>query len=169
MKITWVLSDQERERRYGKLKTDKKTIKSESKQLLQTVTRPSVLVFSFSTEEKKILENLYTKFQVPWLINLLKFNRDAGFNFIEYVFGYSELKFQSWAAFNQSMVLNFTRFILPRFEELSDLSSYDAGQLMNSPASSIAQFFRSCHMFHMGCRMKGKAESCTVASQVRCL
>ena len=74
MRITWVLADQERKRRYGKLKADKKAVTSESKKLQQSVTRPSVIVFSFSSEEKIILENLCRKFHVPWLQNLFRFS-----------------------------------------------------------------------------------------------
>ena len=164
MKITWVLSDQERKRRYGKLKTDKKEVTSESKKLLQSVTRPSVLVFSFFSEEKNILKDLCTKFHVPWLQNLFRFNRDAGCNLIEFVFLHSEPKSGTWVAFNQSMSMNFMKLIFPRFEELSDLSSTDIGQLMNSPSSGIAQLFRSCHMFNMGGRIQGKY--CPVPSHV---
>eukprot|EP00092_Neocalanus_flemingeri_P023610 GFUD01025604.1.p1 GENE.GFUD01025604.1~~GFUD01025604.1.p1 ORF type:complete len:567 (+),score=140.62 GFUD01025604.1:112-1812(+) len=165
MKITWVLSDQERERRFNKLKKiDKKVNKSDAKQICQSVTRPSVIHLSFSLEEKNILNDLRSKFQVPWLQNLFKFDRNAGVNLVEYVFRYSDPKVGTWDAFKQSMGLNFIRFILPRFQELSDLSSHDVGQLMNSPGSGIAQLFRSCHMFHMGSKMKGKEETCTVAS-----
>ena len=167
MKITWVLSDQERKRRYGKMKTEKKEVTFESKKLLQSVTRPSVLVFSFSSEEKNILEDLCTKFHVPWLQNLFRFNRGAGFNLIEFVFLNSEPKSETWVAFNQSMSMNFMKLIFPRFEELSDLSSSDIGQLMNSPSSGIAQLFRSCHMFNMGPKVQGRY--CRLASQVRCL
>ena len=172
MKITWVLSDQERKRRYGKLKNDEKKDKSQIKLFHKPVGRPSVLVFKFSTEEKKTLEDIHNKFQVPWLQNLLMLDRDAGINLIWYKFQLSDQqsrksKQKTWAAFKQSMSVNFARLILPRFEELSGLSSSDVGQLVNSPAAGIAQFFRSCHMFNMGAEIKGKVESCPIVSQVR--
>jgi len=160
MKTTWVLSDQERERRFNKLKNCKKSSAPLS------LSRPSVLYLAFSVEENRILENLNQNFQVPWLKNFLMFDRRAGFNLIEYVFGYAGMNLETWMAFKQSMKLNFIRFILPRFSELADLSSNDIGQLMNSPTADIAQYFRSCHMFHMGDKMSGKAESCTVAASV---
>ena len=129
-------------------------------------------MFSFTTEEKKNLESVCMKFQVPWLENFLMFDRVAGFNLIKYKLLFSEPQsqmsvYQIWVAFKQSMSLTFMRLILPRFEELSDLSSSDVGQLMNSSASGIAQFFRSCRMFNMGARIQGKEESCPFASQVR--
>jgi hypothetical protein len=173
MKTTWVLSDQERKRRYGKLNTNGKAIKYGSKQFVQSAPRPSVIVFSFSTEEKKSLENVCTKFQVSWLQDLLMFDRVAGFNLIKFklLFSEAQLKmslYQIWIAFKQSMTLSFMRSILPRFDELSDLSSSDVGQLMNSSASGIAQFFRSCYILNMGERIQGKAESCPIASEVKC-
>ena len=151
MKITWVLSDEERDRRFNKLKKSRKNIiKPVSIQTNESVARPSVLYLSFSIEEEKILEDLELKFQVPWLRNLLIFDKNAGENFIKYAFRREELKLKYWETFKQSMSINFIRYILPRFTELADLSSHDIGQIMNSQASGIAQFFRSCHMFRTG-------------------
>ena len=162
MKGTWGLSDQERERRFHKLKKGKKSAPL-------SLSRPSVLYLSFSVEENRILENLQSNFLVPWLKNLLMFDRDAGINLIEYAFGFAGPKMDTWMAFKKSMKLNFIRFILPRFSELVDLSSHDIGQLMISPTSGIAQFFRSCYVIHMGDNMCGKAECCTVAASVSSL
>ena len=144
-------------------------IKNCKKSSTLSLSRPSVLYLSFSVEENRILENLRSNFQVPWLQNFLMFDRDAGINLIEYVFGSAGPKIETWMAFTQSMKLNFIQFILPRFSELADLSSHDIGQLMNSPTSGIAQFFRSCHIFHMGDKMSGKAEQWTVAASVSSL
>ena len=169
MKITWVLSDEERDRRFNKLKKSRKNIiNSVSIQTKPSVARPSVLYLSFSIEEEKILEDLELKFQVPWLKHLLIFDKNAGENFINYVFRREELKLEYWETFKQSMSLNFIRYILPRFPELADLSSHDIGQIMNSQASGIAQFFRSCHMFRTGSILDRKAEHCPVVSTVSC-
>ena len=167
MKITWVLSDEERERRFNKLKkTSKNNTNTESKHPYQSVGRPSVLYLSFSMEEENILEDVKSKFQVPWVQNLLIFDRNAGIKIVEYAFGQADLQFGCWETFKQSMSLNFIRYILPRFPELADLSSHDIGQIMKSPNSGIAQFFRSCHMLHMGSKLEGKA-ACPVVSHVR--
>ena len=159
MKITWVLSDEERDRRFNKLKKSRKNIiNSVSIQTKPSVARPSVLYLAFSTEEQKFIEDLTLKFQVPWLENLLIF-----VDLIKYAFGREELKFEHWGTFKTSMRLNFIRYILPRFPELEDLSSHDISQIMNSQAAGIAQFFRSCHMFRTGSILERTSEHCPVS------
>ena len=105
------------------------------------------------------MESLHVKFKVPWLQNFLMFNKEAGVNFIEHVFGCDNLKLESWENFKESMGNSFIRCILPRFPELTELSSHDVGQIMNSFASGIAKFFRGSQVYKM-------AESGHVASHV---
>lgn len=139
--INWVLSEQERSRRFNKLK---KVTNMETKQEI-----PSFICLAFSLEEEKTMQDLRLKFKVPWLQNFLKFDREAGFNFVEHAFGCSSLKLKSWETFKWEMSNSFIYQILPRFPEMTDLSSHDIGQIMNSPASGIAKLFRNSHAYHM--------------------
>lgn len=167
MRITWVLSDEERNRRFNKLKNPKyKVMKSNSKKQGQLLERPYVLHLPFSVEEQNIITDLKSKFHVPWLKNFLVLDRMAGINFIEYAFGLTDLKFTHWETFQHAMRLNFMNYVLPRFPELVDLSSHDIGQIMNSPAGGIAHSFRCCNMFNVGSPLEGKAEHCPIASYV---
>jgi hypothetical protein len=69
------------------------------------------------------------------------------------------------------MGYSFGKYILPRFSEISELSSHDIGQIMNSNSSGIAQFFRSCQIFWMGSekdeKLANRHPNCFVASHVR--
>ena len=150
MRINWVLSDQERNRRFNKLIK----VKSISIQKI-----PSTIHLSCTLEEEKNMESLHLKFKFPWLQNCLMFNKEAGVNFIEHVFGCDKLRLESWDNFKQSMGNSFIRCILPRFQELTELSSHDVGQIMNSSASGIAKFFRGSQVYKL-------AESGHVASHV---
>ena len=122
-----------------------------------------------------ILDNLGSKMQSPspgsWLQSLLMFDREAAVNLIEYTYGLEDLKVKSWETFKRSMGFNFGKYILPRFQEVSQLSPHDIGQIMNSTSSGIAQFFRSCQAFSLGSererKLDKKPETCYTASHVR--
>ena len=106
-----------------------------------------------------------------WLQSLVMFDREAAVNLIEYTYGLDELKVRSWETFKRSMGFNFGKYILPRFQEVSELSPHDIGQIMNSSSAGIAQFFRSCQAFSMGSqkelKMDKKPDTCYTASHVR--
>ena len=149
MKLNLVLSNQERNSRFNKLKkTTKSIIKSET----DFITIPSVLSITFYNEEQMILENLNTKMHSSgsWLQNLLIFDRRSAVNLIEYTYGSAELEKGSWETFQRSLGYNFGKYILPTFEESLELSPHDIGQIMNSSLAGIAQFFLSCQTIWMG-------------------
>ena len=86
MKLKLVLSNQERNSRFNKLKkATKSIIKSET----DFITTPSVLLVTFYNEEQMILENLNKKMHSSgsWLQNLLIFDRRSAVNLIEYTYG----------------------------------------------------------------------------------
>ena len=125
------------------------------------------LFLSFTIEEQKVLKDTHDKFQVPWLQNLFVFNREAATNLIEFTYGIADLKNNTWGNLRDSMHFNFTRYILPKFTELSSLPSSDFGQIMNSPSSGIELFFRGCFVLQMEQDVCGKPFNCPMASQVR--
>ena len=120
MKITWVLSDQERGRRFNKLKKVNGQIGQSFKQ-----TICSVFSISLSIEESKIIEDLYVKFKVPWLEEMLVNDRESGINFIRSVFGDDSLKYETVETYRRYICNNVIRFILPRLTQESDLCSPD--------------------------------------------
>ena len=128
MRITWVLSDHQRRSRYNKLNNANQAVLRFRPQVkYQRVTRP--LYFSFFHEEQLILDNLGSTMQSPspgsLLQSLVIFDREAAVNLIEYTYGLDELKVRSWETFKRSMGFNFGKYILPRFQEVSELSPHD--------------------------------------------
>ena len=88
MRITWVLTDAERKRRFGIVKkSDLEMLKSKSADILLPSTRTSPLYLSFTIEDQKVLDNTHSKFQVPWVQNFLIFNKDSATNLIEFTYG----------------------------------------------------------------------------------
>ena len=155
MKINWVLSDQERCRRFNKLKKVKGQIGQSFKK-----TICSVFSISLSIEEGKIIEDLYVKFKVPWLQDMLVYDRESGINFIRSVFGDDSLKYETLETYKRYICNNVIRFILPRLTQESDLCTSDIGQILNSPASGIVKTFCQAQAGSL-------AESGHVASHVR--
>ena len=70
MRITWVLSEQERERRFSKNK--KKTSKKSVELNTSVIKGPSL---NFSVDERLIMEDIHNKFEVAWLENFIVMNR----------------------------------------------------------------------------------------------
>jgi hypothetical protein len=172
MKLSRILSDQERHSRFNKLKkATTAIIKSEDKPKYDLITSPSVLSLSFSIEEQMILDNIHKKMHSTGslgtgLQNLLIFDRRSAVNLIEYTYGCAELKKGSWETFKRSLGYNFGKYMLPRVEESSELSSHDIGQIMNSSSAGIVQFFRTCQTFCMGSEKVRKHKHRYLASQV---
>ena len=100
------------------------------------------------------------KFKVPWLQDMLVYDRELGINFIRSVFGDDSLKYETLETYKRYICNNVIRFILPRLTQESDLCTSDIGQILNSPASGIVKTF---------CRAQAGslAESGHVASHVR--
>ena len=83
MKPSWVLSDEERNRRFNKFnKVNIKSVNSSDKQMKKPPpSRIPHLYMTFTMEEQKTLEDVHTKFNVcqrTWLKNLLLLDRNAG-------------------------------------------------------------------------------------------
>ena len=124
----------------------------------------------FTHAEQMILDNLGSNMQSPspgsWLQILVMFDREAAVNLIEYTYGLDNLKVRSWETFKRSMRFNFGKYILPRFQEVYELSTHDIGQIMNSSTAGIAQFFRGCQAFLMGpqkeLKMDKKPSTCYI-------
>ena len=146
MKNTWVLSEEEKTRRFNK--TNPSRVQQDI--CSGTSRLPVEIDVVFSSEERQMLKNIHSKFEVPWLQDFLSFNRDAGFNLLEFVYGENKLMAKTWDEFNRSFCQTFVRCILPAFTELDELLPQDLGQIMNSPASGIARFFITSYCINIG-------------------
>ena len=125
MKITWVLSEQERDRRF------KKSTKANI---------PTCLRIPFSSLEEKTVKDLNFHLHVPWLKHYFMLDKYAGVNMMDFVYRADKFRIQSWDTFKKSMSLDFVRHILLMFREIEELSPHDLGQIMHSHISGIAHF-----------------------------
>ena len=134
MKTNWVLSDEERKRRFNKLR--KGNGLSSPKNRICTG-----LFLSLAVEEEMIIRDLQDKFRMPWLENMLVSDRESGINFISSVCGTDSLKPESLQTYKRYISSNVMRFILPRLTTGTDLCCSDIGQILSSPAAGIAGTF----------------------------
>jgi len=168
MKITWVLSDDERKRRFGKAKnSDLDTLKSKPGHIMFSSSTRAPLYLSFTIEEQNVLEDTYSKFQIPWLQNFLVDNVESATNLIKFTYGLDDLRKTTWDNLSNSMHLNFIRNVLPKFSELSTLPSSDFGQIINSENSRIQLFFRGCFVVQMNKSEQVPVSKCPIGSQVK--
>lgn len=141
MRVTWVLSTQERARRFTKAST--KAIIKTSSQPLQQLSKP--LVVHFSTEEQLLLEHLNSKFEIPWLEYFFFYNQLAALNWIEYTFCNKDLDLETWKVLGDSMKLGFSEILMPKLQELwSTELSFESSHVLCGQSSAIVNFFRSC-------------------------
>ena len=142
MKVTWVLSEDEKLRRFKKQESRNK--------YFDTVEFPHHnLEPPFSLEEENVLKRLHSNFKVPWLQHFFLYDREAGINFVQYAYGKTNLGRGTWEKFSKSFHHSFVNFILPSFPEMSTLCSEDSAQILGSPMTSIAKLFLSSYCFNV--------------------
>lgn len=154
MKPSWVLSDEERNRRFNKFnKVNIKSVNSSDKQMKKPPpSRIPHLYMTFTMEEQKTLEDVHTKFNVcqrTWLKNLLLLDRNAGVNMIEAAYKISPLKFTTWKVLEKAFHLYFVQNVVPKFIEVDNLPTYDKGQIINGQNSGMAHLFKSSQCLKM--------------------
>jgi len=148
MKPSWVLSDEERNRRFNKFNKIKlKTVNPGENQITKVqASRIPELYMTFTMEEQKSLEDLHQKFNVcqrTWLKNLLLLDRNAGVNMIEAAYKLAPLKFETWKVLEKSFHLYFVQNVVPKFIDVDNLPSSDKGQIINGQNSGMAHLFKS--------------------------
>ena len=139
MRVTWVLSQQERERRFTKLK-----VKNEGE--MQTSKKMSIgrsLNPCFTIEEKALLEDVNTYFEYPWLEQFITFDSIAALNWVEYTFCGGRLDGRTWQKMGESMFQNYTNIVMPKFPELKEIPAADFYYLCLH-SGHVVNFFRSC-------------------------
>merc|ERR1712012_129005 len=123
MKTSWVLSDEERNRRFNKFnKINMKSVNSDKPQTIKKAppSRLSELYMAFTLEEQQVLEKIQNTFKGQycndtWLQKLLLLNRDAGINLIESAYKVKPIKYETWTWLVQSWSMAFSQNILPHF------------------------------------------------------
>ena len=141
MRVTWVLSQQERERRFTKLK-----IKSDGGEA-KTSERKAPIGRSinpcFTIEEGLVLEDVNTYFEYPWLEQFLMFDGAAALNWLEYTFTGAQLDGRTWQKLGESMFRNYTEIVMPKFPELQEIPAAEFHYLCLH-SGHVVNFFRSC-------------------------
>lgn len=151
MKTSWVLSDDERNRRFNKFnKINMKTVNNDKSQIIKKAppARLPELYMAFTLEEQQVLENIQNKFRGQycndtWLKKLLLLNRDAGINLIESAYKVKPIKYETWTWLVQSWSLEFSQNILPHFTKGHNIASRDFSQLINGSNLYVAHTFKS--------------------------
>jgi len=148
MKPSWVLSDEERNRRFNKFnKLNIKTAGSNEKHVRKNpVMRIPEIYMPFTIEEQKSLEDIHNKFSVcqkTWLKNLLLLDRNAGVNMIEAAFKVAPLKFQTWKVLEKAFQIYFSQNVVPKFIDVDNMSTHDKGQILNGQNTGMAHLFKS--------------------------
>lgn len=154
MKPSWVLSDEERNRRFNKFnKVNMKSVNSSDKQLKKPPpSRIPHLYMTFTMEEQKTLEDVHKKFNVcqrTWLKNLLLLDRNAGVNMIEAAYKIAPIKFTTWKVLERAFHLYFVTNVVPKFIDVDNLPTYDKGQIINGQNSGMAHLFKSSQCLKM--------------------
>jgi len=177
MKPSWVLSDEERNRRFNKFnKLNMKSSKSvDKKSKPSSQSRLPELYMTFTLEEQKLIEDIQKNFRVchkAWLRNLLIFDRKAGINMIESAYKLAPLNVKSWKNLEKSCHVYFVTNIVPNFTNLDALPQEDRAILMAGKNSNVSHLFKTSQCL----KIKGtgassivhckKEDMCPLQSQV---
>ena len=137
MNTSWVLSEEERNRRFNKLNKLNSGQKSNRS--------VSELYMKFTREEQHVLEGVCSRFyfnRITWLTKLFHLNREAGLNILEATFTIAPLKMPNRIILAQAFHLYFVTNIVPKLLENSNLPSKDIAQILNGENSEISHLFK---------------------------
>ena len=114
MKTSWVLSDEERNRRFNKIN------KVNNKKVIKRTSNLMELSMGFTVEEQRSLEDIRTKFlanycPVTWLNTLISLNKESAVNLVESVHGLKPITATTWDYMNYAWVLQLTNNVMPHF------------------------------------------------------
>jgi len=151
MKTSWVLSDEERNRRFNKFnKINMKSVNSDKPQTIKKAppSRLSELYMAFTLEEQQVLEKIQNTFKGQycndtWLQKLLLLNREAGINLIESAYKVKPIKYETWTWLVQSWSMAFSQNILPHFTAGHNIPSREFSQLINGTNLYVAHTFKT--------------------------
>ena len=176
MKTAWVLSEEERNKRFNKLtKMKRQNSSPDYNDCLspQPLGIPE-LYMKFTIEEKKTIEDLHQRFkfhQQMWLKNLFLLNKDAGLNVLEALFKITPIKIEHFKYLEDIFHLSFTQTVVPKLLENADLPTKDIGQLINGQSSAISHMFKM-HQFTKMDQTENDRKTgndCSISKQVNSL
>jgi len=128
MKVLWVLSDNERNRRFNKFNKLKEPY------------------MTFTIEETKFLEEIHTRFNKErdsWVFKMIKHNQVAFTNYIEAAFNLAPIEYSAWRNVENLFEIYFTKIVIPQFNEVDTLPSYDRSVMLAGDNSRVAHAFKS--------------------------
>lgn len=147
MKVSWVLSDEERNRRFNKFN---KAGPMKSVNVVDKYNRIQTRIpdpyMDFTIEESSMIEEIHSKFKVSkenWLFNLMTLNKGAFANFIESAYDLGPLKYKNWRVLEDAFEIFFVKTTVPQFKEVEQLPFYDKSQMLSGNNPRIAHSFKS--------------------------
>jgi len=176
MKPSWVLSDEERNRRFNKFnKLQIKSSNSDPRLARKSANiRVPELYITFTMEEQKLIGFIKNKMnfcQQSWLRNLLNYDRGAGINMIEAAYKLAPLSISSFKTMQKACHIYFANKVLPTFINLDTMHSDDQAAIMTGKNSSVSHFFKvsQCLKLHRTDPLtvvKNETEMCPIQRQV---
>lgn len=170
MRTTWVLSDEERNRRFNKFnKLVPKTTKERSTKILNdrylksVQTRIPDLYMPFTIEEQKTMESIqetWKSCKTMWVTNLLHYNFEAGLDVLNVAFNGGRMKYTSWLSMAKSWEILFVqKMIYAVEEELRHLPQHEKAIFLNGENSDLAHNLKAS-----ACMLR--EERCTIDAQL---
>lgn len=171
MKPSWVLSDEERNRRFNKFnKLKQKSPGSGSDK--SSISRKNVrlipqLYITFTLEEQKLLDFIKNKFNFchqSWMRNLLMFDRTAGINLLEAAYKLAPLNTAHYKSMQKACYVYFAKSILPTVLKMDELPTQAKAAIANGRNSGMSHFFKVSQCL----RMERKEEAIIVKNEEMC-
>jgi len=176
MKPSWVLSDEERNRRFNKFNKIKSAANSDK--TLAKKNSPNRLVpelyITFTVEEQKMIDFIKSKFNFcheSWLRNLLMIDRSAGINFIEAAYKLAPFSLSSFKTMQKSCHIFFVTNVLPNFINLESMTAEDQAAIKHGKNSNLSHFFKVSQCMKMNrseatATVKNENDMCPLQRQV---
>jgi len=174
MKPSWVLSDEERNRRFNKLNKLKSSNSNKTLAKKEPSIRVPEIYITFTLEEQKLIEFIQNKFNFchkSWLRNMLIIDRGAGINLIEAAYQIAPLKPGSFKTMQKACHIFFVTKVLPNFINLDTLTSDDQAQILHGRTSNLSHMFKTSQCLKIervesGVTVKTVGDMCPLQKQV---
>jgi len=144
MKVSWVLSDDERNRRFNKF-NKVKSMKSLDRFSGRDI-KMNEPYMAFTIEESKLLEEInsrFSKHKESWLFNMITHNQSAFANFVEAAFEIRPLKYSAWRSVEDMFEIYFVKIVIPQFKEVETLPFYDKSLILSGDNPRVAHAFKA--------------------------
>jgi len=133
MKVSWVLSDEERHRRFnkfhksgtGKNETHNSAVQKFNSQKSSLVLQPS---FAFTMEEVNVLNNVLSKFDIckdTFVHNLITMSKTAVASLIQHAYDIRTIEYQEFQCIMKTIYLILVNTVIPQFSEMETISYVD--------------------------------------------